>query len=111
MAYSEKIADRIRASLKHLDNIEEKKMFGGLAFMINGKMCLAVGLNEVMFRIDHKIHEEEVKKEGCSTVVMGGRNYKGYVDVQEEILADDSELKYWIDLALDFNKQLTSQDQ
>ncbi len=108
MAYSEKIAQRIRNELKHLDNVEEKKMFGGLAFMVNGKMCLAVGAKEVMYRIDPQIHEQEVQKTGCSTVVMGGRNYRGYIDVQEENLKKETDLKHWIDLALDFNEQLTT---
>ncbi len=107
MAYSEKIAQRIRHALKHLDNVEEKKIFGGLAFMVNGKMCLAVGAKEVMYRIDPQLHEQEVQKTGCSTVVMGGKNYRGYIDVQAENLKHDIDLKYWIDLALDFNNQLT----
>ncbi len=108
MAYSEKIAQRIRNSLRHLSNIEEKKMFGGLAFMVKGKMCLAVGAKDVMFRIDPQIHEQEVKKNGCSTVVMGKKNYIGYIDVREEILKNEDDLKHWIDLALDFNEKLTT---
>ncbi|PID98571.1 MAG: hypothetical protein CSA83_00545 [Actinomycetales bacterium] len=111
MAYSEILAERIRNTLKHLDNVEEKKMFGGLAFMVNGKMCLAVGLKEMMCRIDPQIHEQEVKKAGCSTVVMRGKNYRGYIDVQEENLQKESDLKYWIDLALEFNEQLISKEK
>ncbi|PID95701.1 MAG: hypothetical protein CSA94_00210 [Bacteroidetes bacterium] len=107
MAYSENIAQRVRDALKHLDHVEEKKMFGGLAFMVNGKMCLAVGATEVMYRIAPQLHEQEVKKAGCSTVVMGGKRYRGYVDVREENLKTEADLKYWINLALDFNEQLT----
>ncbi len=106
MAYSEKIAQKIRTALKHLDNVEEKKMFGSMAFMVNGKMCLAAGKEDMMCRIDPNIHEQEVKRAGCSTVVMRGRNYKGYIDVQAEVLDNEDEFKHWVDLALDFNKQL-----
>ncbi len=111
MAYSEKIAQRIRNALKHLDNVEEKKMFGSLAFMVNGKMCLTAGQKKMMCRIDPQIHEQEVKKNGCSTVVMGGKNYRGYIDVQEESFKKETDLKHWIDLALDFNEQLISKEK
>ncbi len=110
MAYDEKIAQRIRNQIKHLDDVREKKMFGGLAFMVNGKMSFAVGADEVMFRIDPQIHEREVKKAGCSTTTMGGKSYKGYVDVEKESLQKESELKYWINLALDFNEQIMIAD-
>ncbi|PIE78989.1 MAG: hypothetical protein CSA15_05005 [Candidatus Delongbacteria bacterium] len=111
MAYSEIIAQKIRNSLKHLDDVEEKKMFGGLVFMVNGKMCLVAGAKEMMCRIDPQIHEIEVKKPGCSTVVMRGRDYKGYIDIQEDYLKEESDLKYWVDLALDYNKQLISKEK
>ncbi len=111
MAYSEAIAQKIRNALKNLDNVEEKKMFGGLAFMVNGKMCLAAGAKEMMCRIDPQIHEQEVEKAGCSTVVMGGRNYRGYIDVQEESLNRETDFKHWVDLALDFNEQLISKEK
>ncbi|TXK74837.1 TfoX/Sxy family protein [Mesonia sp. HuA40] len=108
MAYSENIAQRIRNSLEHLANVEEKKMFGSLAFMVNGKMCLTAGPKRMMCRIDPKLHEQEVRKIGCSTVVMRGRNYKGYIHVQEENLKQENDFEHWIELALDFNEQLTS---
>lgn len=111
MAYSENIAQRIRNSLEHLANVEEKKMFGSLAFMVNGKMCLTAGPKRMMCRIDPKLHEQEVKKIGCSTVVMRGRNYKGYIHVQEENLKQESDFKHWIELALDFNEQLTLKEK
>ena len=107
MAYSEKIARRIRSSLEHLVNVEEKKMFGSLAFLINGKMCLTAGPKRMMCRINPKLHEQEVNKKGCSTVVMRGRDYKGYIHIQEENLKNESDFKHWVDLALDFNRQLT----
>ncbi len=108
MAYSEKIARRIRNALKHLDNVEEKKMFGSLAFMVNGKLCLSAGPKRMMCRIDPQIHEQEVKKAGCSTVVMGGKKHEGYIHIQEENLKQKSDFKHWIDLALDFNEKLTT---
>ena len=81
MAYSETLSGKITRALADLPNVEEKKMFGGLAFMVNGKMCLTVGANRMMCRIDPDIHEEAIKREGCRTVVMKGRGYRGYVYV------------------------------
>lgn len=107
MAFSEELANRIRKALEHLP-VEEKKMFGSLTFLINGKMCLTAGPSRMMCRIDPKLHEQEVKKDGCSTVIMKGRKYKGYIHIKEENLKNETNFNYWIDLALGFNKQLIS---
>lgn len=105
MAYSEIIAEKIRKSLAYLTSVEEKKMFGGLAFMINNKMCVAAGPGRMMCRIDPGVHSEAITIEGCETVVMGGREYKGYVYISEDCMLQEDVFNYWISLALDFNKK------
>jgi len=107
MAYNEKLAGSIRKALADLP-VEEKKMFGHLAFMVNGKMCLNAGSDSMMCRIDPNRHEKEVKKEGCQTVVMGGREYKGYIRVDDRNLKNEKDFGYWVDLALEYNRTLTS---
>ncbi len=104
MAINEKLNERVREALSHLNKVEEKKMFRGVAFMVNGKMCVTVGDNEIMCRIDPAIHEDVVAKKGCRTVEMKGRAYKGFVYVKEDVLKSKKELDYWVGLALDFNK-------
>ena len=104
MAYNEKLADKIREALSHLPFVEEKKMFGGLAFMIDDKMCITIGVDRIMCRIDPAIYNEAVKKDGCSAVKMGGREYKGYVYVSENIVQSEKDLSYWLGLAIDYNK-------
>ncbi len=104
MAYSEKLANKIRIALSHLSNVKEKKMFGGLAFMINDKMCITVGAEKIMCRIEPDFHEDAIRKKGCSTVVMGKREYKGYVRIDEDALKTQKIFDYWIGLALDYNK-------
>lgn len=106
MAYSEKLAVRVRQALAHSPKVEEKKMFGGIAFMVNGKMCLTVGGNRIMCRIDPAIHERAVKRKGCQTVIMRGREYKGYVYVNEEGIKNKKAFNYWISLALEYNKKI-----
>jgi TfoX/Sxy family transcriptional regulator of competence genes len=103
MAYNEKLANRIRATLAHISKVEEKKMFGGLAFMINDKLCITVGNERIMCRINPTLHEEAIRKKGCSTVVMRGNKYTGYVHVKEDSIKSKKELKHWIGLALDYN--------
>ncbi|WP_373517373.1 TfoX/Sxy family protein [Pricia sp.] len=107
MAYSEKLAERIRKALAGLP-VEEKKMFGSLAFMVSGKMCLTAGPDRMMCRIDPALHEQEVERLGCQTVVMGGREYKGYIHINEENLEHKEDFDHWIHLALKFNKRLTA---
>ncbi|MEO6000413.1 MAG: TfoX/Sxy family protein [Chitinophagaceae bacterium] len=104
MAYNEKLAHRIRIALSHLPKVEEKKMFGGLAFMVDDKMCINVGADRIMCRIDSASHDEVIRKKGCSTVIMGGREYKGYIHVNEDSIKNKKDFDYWIALALDFNK-------
>jgi TfoX/Sxy family transcriptional regulator of competence genes len=83
-------------------------MFGGIAFMVNGKMCIGVGRDRCMFRIDPSTHDKVVKSEGCQTVVMKGRPLKGYVHVDASAMKSARQLTYWIDLALDYNRRLAA---
>jgi len=86
-----------------VEGVEEKKMFRGITFMVNGKMCMSVGDDELMFRIDPTLHEEAVEKNGVRTLIMKGREYKGYVYIHEDELKTKKQLNYWVNLALDFN--------
>ena len=104
MAYDEKLADRIRIAFAHLPKVREKKMFGSLAFMVDNKMCVTAGADRIMCRIDPALHEEVIKKKGCRTVIMRGREYKGYVYVDKDNIKNKKDFDYWIRLALEYNK-------
>lgn len=106
MAYNEILAERIRRALSGLPSVEERRMFGGVAFMVGSKMCLTAGADRMMCRIDPDIHEEATSKAGCHTVVMRGRKYKGYVYINENSLQTQSDFDYWVGLALEFNKKV-----
>jgi TfoX/Sxy family transcriptional regulator of competence genes len=105
MAYNEKLTNRVREALADVKKVEEKKMFSGITFMVDGKMCISVGDDRIMCRIDPAIHEETIQKKGCRTMEMKGKEYKGYVYVNEESLKTKKDLDYWTGLALDFNKK------
>jgi TfoX/Sxy family transcriptional regulator of competence genes len=108
MAYSEKLANRIRERLATLSNMEEKEMMGGLTFMYNDKMCLGIIKDELMCRIDPDLHETAILKTGCRTMDFTKRPMKGYVMVNESGLKTQKDFDYWINLALDFNKKAKS---
>lgn len=103
MAFNEKIADRIREGLAELPNVVEKFMFGGVCFMVNGKMCIGVIKEDMMCRIDPVLEEGAIEKRGCRPMDFTGRPMKGYVYVSEEGLRTRANFDYWINLCLDFN--------
>jgi len=105
MAYDENLADRVREriALSH-KNIEEKKMFGGLCFMVNNKMCVGVEKERLMVRIDPEKYEEVMEKEGCTPMDFTGKPMKGFVFVDTGVLRTKKQLEYWIGLALEYNK-------
>ena len=104
MAYDELLAQRVRTLLSRLPSVEEKAMFGGLTFMVNGKMCVNVGQDRIMCRIDPATHDEQLTKRGCRAVVMKGRECRGWLLVSEEAIASRDELHQWVTLALAFNR-------
>lgn len=104
MAYNERLADRTREiiSLTH-KKVEEKKMFGGLCFMVNGKMCVGVEQERLMVRLDPEKYDEAMEQEGCKPMDFTGKIMKGYVFVDIDSLNTKKKLEYWIKLALEFN--------
>jgi TfoX/Sxy family transcriptional regulator of competence genes len=103
MAVNEKLTRRVRELLAGVPKVAEKRMFRGIAFMVDGKMCLSVGDDRLMCRIDPEAHAEAVSRPGCRTVEMGGRPYLGFVYVDEKNLATKRELRAWVERALEFN--------
>jgi TfoX/Sxy family transcriptional regulator of competence genes len=103
MPPDETLVNRVRTALGQSRRVEEKKMFGGLAFMVEGKMCVSVGKGRIMCRIDPANHDMAFGRKGCTTVVMKGREYRGYVRIDAGALSTKGDLDYWVKLALDFN--------
>ncbi len=105
MAYDQQLANRVREILAEAPklHIEEKEMFRGLAFMVNGKMCVNVSGDKLMCRFDPDLQEEVLEKEGFELMMMKKRVYKGYGYVSPEVIKTKKQLMYWIQLCLDFN--------
>ena len=81
----------------------EKKMMGGITFMVDDKMCFGTFKGGLLCRIDPEEREELLSKNGAEIVKQGGREMKGYVHVQPEGYESDEELKFWISKCLEFN--------
>lgn len=108
MAYNEALADRIREKLATLPNVIEKKMMGGLTFMVNEKMCVGIMKDELMCRIDPDLHDELVEKLGCSTMQFTNKPMIGYVVIEDVGMRSEKYFDYWIGLALAFNPMAKS---
>jgi TfoX/Sxy family transcriptional regulator of competence genes len=103
MAYNENLGKRIREHLAELPDIEEKEMFGGMAFMNNGKMCVGIIKDDLMLRIDPDLYEVALEKNGCREMDFTGRPMRGWIIVEEAGFKKPKDFDYWIGLALDFN--------
>ena len=105
MSYNEKLADRIRIRLAEIPKVEEKFMFGGVCFMVKGKMCIGIVKDEMMCRIGPDSYETALEKNGCREMVFTGKPMKGYVYVSDEGMKSKKDFDYWINLCLDFNSK------
>lgn len=108
MAYSEKLADRIREALMHIKKLEEKHMFGGVCFMVNDKMCVGVVKDEMMCRIDPEVEDDALSRTGARPMDFTGRPMKGYIYVDDSGMKKKADFEYWINLCLEFNKKAKS---
>lgn len=105
MAFDEKLNNRIREALSVIKKVEEKHMFGGTCYMVNGKMCVGVVGDEMMCRIDHDLYEVALEKPGCRPMDFTGKPMRGYVFVSQDGMKTKKQLDYWINLCLEFNKK------
>lgn len=103
MAINEKLTGRIREALASQPHLTEKKMFRGIAFMLNSKMLVTAGDDEIMLRIDPALNDDALEKPGTRNMIMKGKALKGWVYVKEEELKSKKHLDDWLNLALSFN--------
>ncbi len=103
MAYNEQMADRVRLALSHIEDVEEKAMFGGLCFMVNNKMCICVNEEEMLYRVGPDFEEEALEQPGARPMDFTGRPMKGYVFVDLDYVRKKSELDYWVKQCLAYN--------
>ena len=104
MAFDEFLTDRIRKAFRDQHAfVEEKKMMGGICFLVDGKMCAGVVKNKFMARIDPEFQEQALAIKGCTEMDFTHKPMKGFVFVEPEGTDLDADLEFWVKLCLDFN--------
>jgi TfoX/Sxy family transcriptional regulator of competence genes len=106
MAYSEALAERIRTALGRRKNVIEKRMFGGIGFLLNGNLCVGVSKEDLLVRFNPDDAAEAMKEPHVKEFGMQGRAMKGWLKVGPEGVQDDSALGAWVKRALSYVETL-----
>ena len=98
MAYDVQLADRVRGLVRGEPGLSEKRMFGGLAFLVDGTMAVSVsGEGGLLVRLDPAVDESDVRAAQARPFEMGGRRMSGWRHVDGEVLATDDDLRWWVE--------------
>ena len=107
MAYDEKLAERIRGLLGGEPGVTEKKMFGGLAFLVDGNMAIAAsGQGGILVRVDPARSDELVSTTKATVAVMRDRPLPGWLRVESDDVAADEELAAWVERGSSYARSL-----
>ena len=106
MAYDEQLATRVRAALKNTHQIVEKKMFGGLAYLSNGKMFAGILKKDLIVRVGPGSYITALKQPHTKPMDFTGRPMKGYVYVSSDGTRTSAQLQKWLAKGLDFAASL-----
>lgn len=106
MAYDEGLAQRIREALADADGLSERRMFGGIAFMLHGNMAVGISGDELMVRVGPEAYEDALAQPHARVFDMTGRVMRGWVVVAAEGIADDGALDDWVRRGADYARSL-----
>lgn len=106
MAYSEALADRIRQAFGRTRGLVEKKMFGGVGFLLQGNMCVGVWKSSLIVRLDPAEAEALLQQPNVRVFDITGRPMKGWLLVEADGLETDEELTQWLERAKQFVRSL-----
>ncbi len=106
MAYDEDLADRVRALLIGEPDVTEKKMFGGIAFMVNGNMACGPNGEYLLVRVGADAYDEALTRPEASEMEFTKRPMRGFVQIHLDDLEDDASLSEWVDRGVGFAKSL-----
>ncbi len=96
MAYDEALAERIRGVLAGRDDVEERRMFGGIAFMVGGRMACGVIHDDLLVRVGPEAHDEALAKPHTRVMDFTGRPSRGMIYVSPEGVESDADLARWV---------------
>lgn len=106
MAYDEALAERVQTVLKGRRSVTERKMFGGLCFMVNSNMACGVEKNKLVVRVGPDDHEKFLKQKHVRKMDFTGKPLKGFIYVMPEGLRRTDSLKKWVDRGVQFARSL-----
>lgn len=106
MAYDEKLAERLSKAFRRRKGAAEKKMFGGIAYMVDGHMCCGVIKDMLVVRVGPGAYEKALEEKHTRPMDFTGRPMKGYVYVEAKGIKSDENLKSWIERGIKFIKTL-----
>ena len=106
MAYDEELAERLRALFSGRQEIVEKKMFGGIAFMYSGHMCVGINDDMLMARVGPDQYDEAMARLHAQEMDFTGRSLKGFVYVTASGITTEEDLKAWTELCEKFASSL-----
>lgn len=106
MAYDEELAQRIREHFQDRLDVTEKKMFGGICFMVSGHMCCGIVHDHLMARVGPDNYESCLKRDYVKEMDFTGKPLMGLVYVAPDGITTDSDLKDWISICTNFVKSL-----
>jgi hypothetical protein len=106
MAFDEALADRIRDALAAREGVTERKMFGGIAFMVGGKMAVGVMGEDLIVRIDKEESERALAEEHVRPMDFTGRPMRGFVVVDRAGIESDRDFASWVDAGADYAASL-----
>jgi hypothetical protein len=106
MAYDEELAERVREVISARADLSERKMFGGIAFMVGGNMAVGVTGDELMVRLDPADSEKALTEDGVRVFDMTGRPMKGWILVSAERISGETGLSEWVDAGADYAASL-----
>jgi TfoX/Sxy family transcriptional regulator of competence genes len=102
MAFSEALAVRIRQRLARKKGIDEKKMFGGIGFLLNGNMCVGVWKDSLIVRLGPEQYEDALREPHAKEFDITGKPMKGWVMIEPQGIKDNNQLSAWIQQAVKF---------
>ena len=102
MPYDEMLVQRVRGVLKGKHNVMERKMFGGLTFMLQGNMCCGVAGDRLMVRVGAEKYDEALGQKHAQLMDFTGRPMKSFVFVDLEGVKKDKDLQAWVERGVDF---------
>ena len=106
MAYDEGLAERVRERLAGEDGLAEKAMFGGIAFLVGGNMSVGLRGEDLMVRVGPEGTEEALAQPHARESFMGERLMKGWILVAPAGVAEDADLRAWIDRGVGYARTL-----